>query len=154
MPFLDDLDDLLKRERERQSSDERQKATDERFDRLEAGLGTLAEAIGKLGQNPPERSSSGGDGEDSDDSDGGRTAGGSSGSDADDDDDGGPELPLERVSKMDVPRIWQGDDEPSTVKYLDADDGSEKTRKGRKKGQPYGWNVEAVEDSGGDEAAA
>lgn len=56
-----------------------------------------------------------------------------------------PELPVERVTKLQVPRIYTGDDEPATVTYTDPDTGEERQRAGRRKGHPAGYDVEAVE---------
>lgn len=52
--------------------------------------------------------------------------------------------PRQRVTEA-MPQIWAGQDEPDVVEYED-DDGKVKTRKGRKRGQPYGWHVEDVAD--------
>lgn len=55
-----------------------------------------------------------------------------------------PELEVERITKFTVPRIYQGDDEPEIVAYIDAETGEEKTRKGRRKNRPTSYDVETV----------
>jgi hypothetical protein len=54
-------------------------------------------------------------------------------------------LPVEVVRKLAVPRIYTGDDEPSEVPYIDPDSGEKKTRPGRRKNHPAGYEVEPYE---------
>lgn len=57
-----------------------------------------------------------------------------------------PELPVETVTMMDVPRIYTGDDEPAEVSYVDGPSGETKTRPGRRKNHPTRYHVEAYEE--------
>jgi hypothetical protein len=52
---------------------------------------------------------------------------------------------VEVVSRLPVPRIYTGDDEPSEVRYIDPESGEEKTRVGRRKGHAAGYSVEPYE---------
>jgi hypothetical protein len=56
------------------------------------------------------------------------------------------ELPVERVTKIGYAKLYQGDDEPDEVAYVDVDTGYTETRKGRRRGHPYAFVVEAIED--------
>jgi hypothetical protein len=139
--IYDDLDDVLRRHREAAEAQTRQQQDTERFDRIEASIGTLADAVGKLASSAPTPPP--GDG---------------SGGAADppvpptpvdpppsNDPAPEPELPVERVTRLDVPRIYNGDDEPAEVAYVDPDSGETKKRKGRRKGHPSTLAVEEVE---------
>jgi hypothetical protein len=141
--LLDDLQQLIDREKTREQQAEQQTALDARLDRLEQSLGDrVAEALSSVlkpkggdsvPESPRESPPAGDEPEPEPQA------------------DPEPELPLERVSRAQVPRIWQGDDEPSTVRYIDADSGEEKTRKGRRKGRPA--TIDVVEVGPDDEPA-
>lgn len=84
----------------------------------------------------------------SDDDEGGDDGAGDDAGDGDDDE---PTRPRQRVTRRDVPRIHQGADEPDHVEYVD-EEGKVAVRPGRKKNQPYGWDVDDLPDEpdGGD----
>jgi hypothetical protein len=59
---------------------------------------------------------------------------------------GPEELPVERVTKINHAKVYQGETEPDIVTYIDGETGEDGTRKGRKKGAAYGFIVERIED--------
>lgn len=142
----DEMEAWVRERKQRALSEQATSEHNERFDRIEGALGELSTAVKKLVDKPAEPVPPG---------DGGN-GGGSGAGTAEGDSKPAPlpppnpepELPLERVTKNDVPRIYNGDDEPETVTYIDADTGEEKTRPGRRKGQPSPFSVELVPDAG------
>lgn len=58
-----------------------------------------------------------------------------------------PARPRQRLHALDIPRIHSGDDETDHVEYQD-DDGKVQVRPGRKRGVPYAYDVEDVEETG------
>lgn len=145
--FYDELEGLIGKHREKEAAEKRDEETEARFQRLEAGIGKIGEVIEeRLPANSPaadtSESSAGNRGEEkphaSEESPPPETV------------EDEPEM--ERITNFTVPRIYKGDDEPDLVKYLDADTGEEKTRKGRKKNRPVTYDVEKVADSDTEEA--
>jgi len=137
--FYDELDALTARHRQAEADSQRDKDTEERFQRIEGGI----EKLGKLLEDRlPENSSAPNDPKSGDKEKGEEDPSAS----------GDPppttpveeELEVERIAKFSVPRIYTGDDEPEIVKYIDADTGEEKTRKGRRKNRPTSYDVEVV----------
>ena len=142
---LDDLETWLKERREARSAQQSQAHTDERFDRLENVVGTLAESVKSLVDKSATPAPPGDGGEGDGASERERTRHPSTKTESENEPP--PEYAVERVSRMDVPRIYTGDDEPETVTYIDAETGEEKTRPGRQKGRPTPWHVEIVPDA-------
>ena len=64
---------------------------------------------------------------------------------ADNDDEEEERLPRQRLDRLDVPRIHGGDDEPDIVRYRD-EAGKLRTRKGRRRNEPYGFEVTELAD--------
>lgn len=60
------------------------------------------------------------------------------------------EKPARRREKLTeaMPRIWSGESEPDIVEYED-ESGAVKVRKGRKKDQPYGFEIEELTEATG-----
>jgi hypothetical protein len=145
--LLDDLRDAIAREESRVESERQQSQLGERLDRLEQSLGDrIGEAVasalkpqaGGGGSSPAAEPPAEGNQDE-----------------PEPEPEPEPELPVERVTRASVPHIWQGDDEPTSVRYLDADTGEEKTRKGRQKGKPAIYEVAEIgpdDDSGGEPA--
>lgn len=141
--FYDELEQLIARHRETEQAHASQQEIAQRFDRLEAGVTSLADSVSKLVRSPvPVPPDAGGDGD-------GSGAGGVGDASPAPPPPPPPNYPVERLQTTDVPRIYTGDDEPETVTYIDSDSGEEKTRPGRRKGQPYNWLAEVVPDTGG-----
>lgn len=138
--FYDELDDLIGRHRQAEAEKARDEATEERFQRIESGFDRLGKLIEeRLPKNSPQQSTS-------EDSRGGR---GEETSSTASDDNPPPneveELPVERVGKFSIPKIYTGEDEPDIVEYIDGDTGDKMTRKGRKKNRPTTVDVRPVE---------
>lgn len=87
------------------------------------------------------------EGEDADEDD--DSEGGDDDSDGQDEDESRPRQRLTRQ----IPKIWSGADEPDHVEYVD-EEGAVKVRPGRKKGLPYEWQVDEIEDDQADDEAA
>lgn len=136
--FFDELEGLIGKHREKAAAAEQDKATEERFKRIEDGLEGIGKKLDEHFSSPaaadPSESSAADKGGDKD-----RPA-----DRPESPPEPEPELNVERVSKMTVPRIYAGDDEPEIVQYIDAEDGEIKTRKGRRKNYPTQTNVEIV----------
>lgn len=136
--IYDDFEEVIRRHRERDDAAQREAQTAERFDRIESSIGTLAESVEKLvkGSSPQQPPS--------------EPTPGDPPANSDPPEDPAPEptppveLPVERVSRETVARIYTGDDEPEEVEYVDAEDGETKKRPGRRKGHPTTWKVETV----------
>lgn len=145
--IYDDMENLLRQHREREAQQQSDAATNERFDRIESAVTRMAESVEKLAKGTATDAPPVGSGEGD-----GRGAGNGDGDSSKPapppPEPPAPELPVERVTLSDVPRIYTGDDEPESVQYLDADDGTEKTRPGRRKGQPTRTQVELVPAEG------
>lgn len=139
--FLDELEQLVARRREREREAETQQHVEERFDRLEAGLSSLADSMSRLVAG---RSDADGESEGESEDDTSSTESSSDPADEETVDD--EELPLERVVREPIPLIYDGEDEPETVRYIDVDTGEERTRKGRKKGGVAAYRVEVEEE--------
>lgn len=145
--FYDELEGLIGKHRQAEADKQRDEATEERFERIEKGFENLGKLIEeRLPANSPQQSNSedsaGDKGEDE------PIASGKTPPPPDPE----PEVEVERVTHFSVPRIYTGDDEPSIVKYIDADTGEEKTRKGRRKNRPTGYDVEIVAEQTTEEA--
>lgn len=136
--FYDELGQLIDKHRGADAQRAKEQADNERFDRLESGLTRLADSVEKLVKPapdvPPSERVPAGDPPPSPDP-----------PQEDPPAPDPPELPVERVTKLSVPKVWNGDDEPSEMSYVDPESGETRKRPGRKKGHPYGYNVETVE---------
>lgn len=136
--FYDELDALTQRHREREAAEKDKQETDERFERIESAIGQIGAKIDDAFKKPPAAANSeasAGEGEEEK----------PSGRQADPPPDNEEEnLDIEKVTKLGVPKIYTGDDEPEIVKYIDADDGEVKTRKGRRKNHPTTVGVDIV----------
>lgn len=141
--MYDDMRKLIDEREAREENERRTASNDERFSALDAKLDTLVDTVTQFvkgsapGARPP--------------GDGGGT-GGDPASPAGDPpppippvEPPPPELPVEVVTRLPVPRIYTGDDEPAEVKYTDPASGEEKTRKGRQKGHPVSYDVAPYE---------
>jgi hypothetical protein len=117
---------------------EREAKDTERFDRIETSIGALAGAVEKLTHSAPPPPPGDGGGTGGEDPPAPPTGG-------DPPADPAPDLPVERVTRLDVPRVYNGDDEPAEVSYIDVESGETKKRKGRRKGHPAPYSVEDVE---------
>lgn len=139
--IYDEFEEVIRRHRERDTAAQREAETNERFDRIESSIGALAESVNKFvsGAAPPPPGDDGvPPGEPPQDPP----------SDPPQDppaDPPPPELPVQRVTQMPVPRVYNGDDEPAEVEYIDPESGETKKRPGRRKGHPTKWAVENVE---------
>lgn len=142
--FYDELESLIARRREAEQSQQSQQEITQRFDRLEAGVASLADSVKKLVGSPPAVPPDGGGSGDGS----GAAPVGDAGAAPPPPPEPPPNYPVERLTRESVPRIYSGDDEQETVTYIDADDGTEKTRPGRRKGKPYDWSAEIVPDAG------
>lgn len=138
--FFDELEGLIGKHREKVAAVEQDKATEERFKRIEdsiAGIGSkIDEHFSSTAAADTSESSAAEKGEGNPS---GRTDDSPPANDPPDDN-----LDIERVTRSTVPRIYAGDDEPEIVKYIDADDGEIKTRKGRRKNYPTQTMVDVV----------
>lgn len=135
--FYDDLEDLIGRHRAQDADLKRDEQTEARFRKLEEGITSIGNLIE---ERIPEKTPAAGN---SEPSAGEREEEKPSGN-RDTPPPPDPELNIERVSHFSVPRIYQGDDEPEIVQYIDAQDGETKTRKGRRKNYPTQINVESA----------
>lgn len=135
--FLDEMEALIGKHREKQATEKQQKENEERFQRLEEGIGGIGALIEERIPSP----SAAGNSEPSAEEKGEEKP---SGRQADPPPPEPEELNVERVGTFTVPRIYQGDDEPEIVQYVDADTGETMTRKGRKKNYPTKMDVQIV----------
>jgi hypothetical protein len=141
--IYDDLDEVIRRHREQTAAQEREKNETDRFERIEQQLGTVAEAVSRLASSAPTPPPGDGSGEEPGDPP--TPPPGGDPPVPPNQDPPPPELPVERVTRLDVPRVYNGDDEPAEVSYIDPDSGETKKRKGRRKGHPSVFAVEEVE---------
>lgn len=142
--FYDELEQLIQRKRAEEEASNRQTELETRFDGFNQRLDSLTETLGRFVDSVQPRTP-GADGE-------GEAATGRVSRPrpvappAPAEEETAEELAMERVTRLDVPRIYNGDDEPRVVKFLDADTGEERERPGRRKGHPVGFDVEPVTD--------
>lgn len=156
----DEVEQFARERREREATEQQRGESRELFERLDSKVDKLADTLQKFF----ERSTSG-----VPPADAGTTAtppDGSAGAGANpppppatSQDGGGggatvEELPIENVRRLDVPRIYTGDDEPAEVSYVDPDSGETKTRRGRRKGRVATYSVEPYEPPPGAEEVA
>lgn len=135
--FYEDLESLIGKHRAEEADQKRDEETEARFQRIEEGITSIGNLIQeRIPDKPPAAANS-------EASAGDREEGNPSGNTADPPPPD-PELNIETVSRFSVPRIYQGDDEPEIVQYIDASDGETKTRKGRRKNYPTQINVESA----------
>jgi hypothetical protein len=144
----DEVEEFVRVKKERAAADKQADDSRDALTALNSKVDSLAESLSFfLSRSAPDRPPDGGGTE--------APAGGSpagsagppspdaeSGDGGNNDDD---ELPLETVRKLDVPRIYTGDDEPTDVQYIDPDSGETKTRRGRRKGRVATYSVEPYE---------
>lgn len=138
--FYDELEGLIGKHREKEAAEKQKQENDERFERLEQGIGAIGEKIEEAFSKPPAAGNS-------EPSAGEGGEGKPSGRQVETPPENEPEnenLDVERIKRLGVPHIYQGDDEPEIVQYVDADDGETKTRKGRRKNHPTMYDVEIV----------
>jgi hypothetical protein len=145
--FYDELEGLIGKHRQAEAEAEKSKQDEERFSRIEKGFDSLGKLIEeRLPANSPQ----------TENSDSGAENEGGNKPNASGDDSPSPtpepELEVERISRFTVPKIYTGDDEPEIVKYIDAETGEEKTRRGRRKNRPTGYDVETVMEEVTEEA--
>jgi hypothetical protein len=156
----DEMEAFLRERRERATVEQERSESRELFEGLNAKVDSLAESVkafidrsapgvppAEAGTNAPPASGSAANGatppapNPTGDGDG---AGGNT-------DD---ELPMEVVRRLDVPRIYTGDDEPHEVQYIDPETGETRARRGRRKGRVATYTVEDWEppapDDGGE----
>lgn len=140
--IYDDLDAWIRERRALEAQQDRVKQDDERFAALDGKIDALTAKI-DAALAPPSAPSNGGSG----DPPAPETESVPSGGAVEDppNDPPPPELPVERISRDSVPRVYTGDDEPAEVEYIDVTDGETKKRPGRKKGHPTTMRVEAAE---------
>ena len=137
--FYDELEGLIGKHRQAEADKARDEATEERFSKIEKGLEGIGKLIDeRLPKNSPQQSTS-------EDSRGDRGEESSTASEEDPPPENDDELPVERVGKFSVPKIYTGEDEPDIVEYIDGDTGDKMTRKGRKKNRPTTVDVRPVE---------
>ena len=140
--FYDELEGLIGKHREKEASDKQSEENEARFKRLEDRF----DAIGNLiDERLPAKTPAAANSE--------ASAGGGENKPVGEEANSPPtkpkeepaeELNVERIKKFTVPRIYTGDDEPSIVRYIDADTGEELTRKGRQKNKPTNYDVDIV----------
>ena len=136
--FLDEMEALIGKHREKQAAEKQNAENEARFKRLEEGIGGIGALIDERIPSP----SAAGNSEPSAEEKG---EGKPSGRQAEPPPpDPEPEMNVERISKYTIPHVYQGDDEPEIVKYVDADTGETMTRKGRRRNYPTSMNVEMV----------
>ena len=137
--FYDEMEQLIGKHRQQDAATKKAEEDEARFKRLEEGIGGLGALIEeRIPAKTPAASTS-------EDSAGGKEGEKPSGRQADPPPtEVEPEMNVERVSKFTVPKIYQGDDEPEIVKYVDSETGETMTRKGRRKNYPTTTNVEIV----------
>lgn len=135
--FYSEIEEVIGKHRAKDAAEQKDKETEERFKRLEARFDELGNLIS---ERIPEKSPAAGNSEPSAGEPGEEKPSGNEADPPPPD----PEVNVERVTHFSVPRIYNGDDEPDIVTYIDADDGETKTRKGRRKNYPTQTNVEFV----------
>lgn len=136
--FYEELEGLIGKHRQAEADQKKQDENNERFERLEKAVGGIGALIDeRLPKDSPQQSNSedsrGDEGEDEPIASGNTPP-----------PEPEPDLEVERIKKFTVPRIYTGDDEPSIIRYIDADTGEEKTRKGRRKNRATDYDVETV----------
>lgn len=141
--FYEELEGLIGKHRQAEAEQKREEENEARFKRLEDSVG----GIGKLiDERLPAKDSSA-----TDNSESGAGKKGEEKAIASADPppaiEEEPELEVERITRFTVPKIYTGDDEPEIVNYIDADTGETKTRKGRRKNRPTGYDVETVPEA-------
>jgi len=138
-----EIEDYARGKRETAASDQRHSDTDAKLDALNEKIDTLAEAVSNIAQSPA------GGSPPAPEQEGPPTEPGESSGAAPPPQmaatESEPDLPVERVTRMDVPRIYMGDDEPAQVEYIDGETGETRIRPGRSKGKPSIWHVEEYE---------
>jgi hypothetical protein len=154
----DEVESFIRERREKETAERTANESRELFDGLSAKVDSIAESLKTFldrstsevppadggADAPPADGSAAGGGADSPPPPEPHGAGG--GGDATD------ELPVEHVRKIDIPRIYTGDDEPAEVQYVDPDSGETRTRKGRRKGRVATYTVEPYEPPAPDDA--
>lgn len=156
----DEVESFVRERREREAVEQQRNQSSEQFDALNSKVDKLAESLSEF----LKRSTSGvppaDDGTNAPPADGSTPASGAVSPPPPADSGGGgggdtpPELPIEHVRRLDIPRIYTGDDEPSEVQYIDPDSGETKTRRGRRKGRVATYSVEPYEPPAPDEEVA
>ena len=138
--FYDELEGLIGKHRQAEKEAASEEANEARFKRLEDAVGGIGSLIDERlpAKDSPQQSNSEDSAENKGEDD--PNASGNTPPPATPE----PDLEVERISRFSVPKIYTGDDEPEIVKYIDADTGEEKTRKGRRKNRPVGYDVEVV----------
>lgn len=136
--FLDEMEALIGKHREKQAADKQNQENEARFKRLEEGIG----GIGALIEERIPSTSAAGNSEPSAEEKGEEKPSGRQVDPPPPEPE--PELNVERVGRFTIPKIYQGDDEPEIVQYIDADTGETMTRKGRRKNYPTQMDVEIV----------
>lgn len=138
--MYDEMRELIDRREAAEREAQRAATSDERFDRIEQSISGLTDAVTQFVQGSAPEVRPPGDG-------GGREGGAEPPppNPVPVPDPPPPELPVEVVTRLPVPRIYTGDDEPSEVRYTDPETGEEKTRAGRRKGHPAAYSVEPYE---------
>jgi hypothetical protein len=137
--FYDELEGLIGKHREKDTSERKEQENEARFKRLEDRFDQIGGLIEeRLPKSPAAANSEASAGEEGEDK------GANASPPNPPPNDPEPELNVERIQKFTVPRIYQGDDEPEIVQYVDADTGETMTRKGRRKNHPVSYNAEIV----------
>lgn len=136
--FYDELEGLIGKHREKEAAEKQQEENEARFKRLEDGIGGIGALIEERIPSP----SAAGNSEPSAEEKGEEKPSGRQADPPPPEPE--PELNVERVSSFTIPKIYQGDDEPEIVQYIDSETGETMTRKGRKKNYPTKMNVEIV----------
>lgn len=137
--FYDELEGLIGKHRQADEQKAKDEANEERFSRIEGGIQNLGKLLEeRLPKDSPQQSNS-------EDLRGDRGEDKPSPASEENPPPENEELPVERVGKFSVPKIYTGEDEPDIVEYIDADTGESKTRKGRKKNRPTTVDVRPVE---------
>lgn len=139
-PFYDELEQLIGKHRQAEKEAATEEANEARFKRLEDAVGGIGSLID---ERLPAKNSPAADTSESSAENRGEEK--SIASDNPPPESQDENLEVERVSNFNVPKVYVGDDEPEIVKYIDADTGEEKTRKGRRKNRPTIMNVQRVE---------
>lgn len=139
--MYDEFEEVIRRHREADAAAKKAEEENERFTTLESKLDTLVDTVTKLASSAAPRSPEepGGDAGGAPASSGGETVVAPPAESHEE------ELPVERVTRLGVPKIYTGDDEPEIVRYIEPETGETKTRKGRRKGHPAPYEVESVE---------
>lgn len=138
--FYEELEGLIGKHRQAEKEAAQEQANEERFKRLEDAVGGIGNLIDeRLPKDSPQQTKTSEVGAGNEGEDDPNASGNTPPPPAEE-----SELEVERITKFSVPRIYTGDDEPEIVKYIDADTGEEKTRRGRRKNRPVGYDVEIV----------